>query len=1011
MSEPERDVWQEALIDAALDAVIVIDDHGLVLDFNHAAESSFGYRKSDVIGKPMVDLIVPPSLREAHNNGLERLRSSRIPKILGKRLELPAVRSDGTEFPVELLVVEVATEPRPVYVGYLRDISEQKLAEQTLRSSEERFRNLADTAPAMIWLADSDNQRTWFNRVWLDFVGETLENQLGHAWLQRVHPEDLERVLRTYDDAQESQVPYSIEFRLNHHDGSYRWILDHGTPVCDGVKSYSGYAGTCIDITERRKAEADLRLTQFTVDNAGDAVFWVGPDAELVYTNNRACESLGYTREELSQLRVWDFSPEFPPDQWGDHWKELQRTGGYTFETLHQRKDGSTFPVEISINYVEAEGQQLNFAFVRDLTDRREQELRIAESEAKLRAISDAAIDAVVLIDGNGRIAHWNPAAAGMFGYSTEEIASFRIDSILDTSISDTPLENWDDWFQAGDSQIFEMTARRRDGSVFPVELSLSRTQLDNHNQSWAVAVIRDATERKKVERQLKTALHDAKAANRAKSEFLALVSHEMRTPLNSILGMIELVLDTGLTPDQGEMLSTSRQSGQQLKRLISDMLDYSQIQIGRFDLRSGVFDLHKLLVRLREEYSQRAQSNGLEFRWQVASRLPQDLMGDERRLEQVIENILDNAIKFTETGFVALSVTWKSASKDHVRLQFKISDSGAGVEPQNQERIFNRFEQEDSSSTRSYGGIGLGLSICKQLVERMGGKIGYTERPGGGSEFTFDVLMQANPQHGTPAPTQIAESFTDLEGRTVLLAEDDPPSRAVASRMLEKAGVRVLQAIDGLDAVEKFEASNDPIDAVFMDMMMPRLDGLEAAEQIRKLHPHVPIIAMTAQAMKGDRERILAAGIDDYVPKPIERKLVLRALQNALGDAELPDQEASDTATDDSASFDYAALFSRCDEDEDLYHEIVRLFLETCDETLARIDRSLVSGDVEELIQAAHRLKGAVGNMCAPKSLSMAAQLEAAAREGDLEKVHLDYAQLRLEVQQLRTQLNASTR
>lgn len=526
---------------------------------------------------------------------------------------------------------------------------------------------------------------------------------------------------------------------------------------------------------------------------------------------------------------------------------------------------------------------------------------------------------------------------------------------------------------------------------------------------SWAVVVIRDATERNNVERQLKTALHDAKAANRAKSEFLALVSHEMRTPLNSILGMLELALDTGLTPDQCEMLSTSRQSGQKLKRLIGDMLDYSQIRIGRFDLRVGVFDLQKLLVRLREEFSQRAQSNGLDFRWQVAQGVPQDLMGDERRLEQVIENILDNAIKFTEAGFISLSVTSEATSEDDVRIRFQISDSGVGVDPKNRKRIFQRFEQEDSSSTRSYGGIGLGLSICRQIVERMGGKISHAERPGGGSEFTFDVFMKVSTSSGPTTPIRSVEAFTDLKGRSVLLAEDDPPSRAVASRMLEKAGVRVLQAIDGLDAVEKFQAAICPIDAVFMDMMMPRLDGLEAAEQIRRLHPKIPIIAMTAQAMKGDRDRILAAGIDDYLPKPIERKLVLRALQNALARMEPMDQDASDSTKKDIATFDHAALFARCDKDEELYHEIVRLFLETCDETLARISRSLMSKDVEELIQATHRLNGAASNMCAPKALNLAAQLEAAARLGDLEKVHIAYAQMRLEVQYLCSRLTAS--
>jgi len=497
----------------------------------------------------------------------------------------------------------------------------------------------------------------------------------------------------------------------------------------------------------------------------------------------------------------------------------------------------------------------------------------------------------------DGRILMANPALLEMLGYSRfEEIAGRNLE--LSTEAVPTERSRFRELLERnGRLRRFETTWIRRDGSLLPVEENAIVVRDPDGSPVYYEGAVQDITERKLAERkladyaeqlqhkneELAKALAAANEASEMKSRFLANMSHEIRTPMNGVVGMAELLLATELTGEQREYVSVIQESAQALLTVINDILDLARIEAGKLKLEAAPFHLPAAIDDTVKMLAIAARGKGLELECRIAPEVPRWVSADAVRLRQVLTNLIGNAIKFTERGWVRVEVEPAELCESDCLLHFRVKDTGIGIRPEIRERLFAPFEQADTSAARKYGGTGLGLAICAELVSMMGGEIGVQSELGRGSTFWFTARFALAAPPGAPQPEPEAAPG-GARGR-VLVVEDNEVNRRVIARMLEKAGHEVHTVSSGQEALQTLRES--AYDVVLMDVQMPDMDGLEVTRQIRRLEEAVrrtPIIALTANAMAGDRERCLAAGMNDYLSKPVARTEVLEKIQHWLG-------------------------------------------------------------------------------------------------------------------------------
>jgi len=912
------------------------------------------------------------------------------------------------------------------------NITERKQAEDALRESDKRFRVMADGCPTPIWVTDAQGGIQFTNRAFREFCGAPHEHLDGHQWKLLIHPEDLPEFFRETERAVRTRTTLKAEARVQRSDGEWRWIIAHTEPRFSPQGEFLGHAGLSTDITERKQAELALKNSEekfrqlaenirevfWMMNAAGTEILYVGPAYEQIW--GRTCESL-YARP-MDWLEAIH-----PDDRAGAHETFMRQLQGETIDSEYRitTADGMerwirdrAFPVR------DQDGQMIRVAGIaEDVTERKRAEQILRNSEEKFRQLAENIHEVFFVMTPEGaEVLYISPAF--------EEVWERSLESIYLNPMSWVEAIHPDDREQAhllaarqllGELVVLEYRIRTPDGKEKWIRARCSPIHDETGALIRVVGIAEEITERKRYEAELIRARQEADAASAVKSEFLANMSHEIRTPMNGVIGMTGLLLDTELTAGQRRYAEIARASGESLLQIINDILDFSKIEAKKLELDTIDFNLLSLLDNLASVLSATAEAKGIELLSFADAAVPTQLRGDPGRLRQILTNLTGNAIKFTEKGEVVVRVAVTEQGESDCLLRFSVRDTGIGIAEDKIGIVFDKFSQAEASTTRKYGGTGLGLAISKQLVELMGGEVGVTSQEGAGSEFWFTVRLGRSLGLASQSEAALTDSqATALLNARILLAEDSETNREVALGMLANLGLTADAVGNGAEALAALEAAT--YDLVLMDVRMPVMDGIEATRRIRDrrsavLNREIPIVAMTANAMNTDRERCLAAGMNDFVPKPVSKPVLRDALKRWLRP---PDDVAQAAAKPmayaqpvppqakegDAVVFDRAGVLQRLEGDCELASAIMEVFLDDLPRQIESLKDLIARRDANGAGHQAHSIKGAAANVGGERMRRVALEMETSADAGNLTGVACRMGKLETEFRLLKDAL-----
>jgi two-component system sensor histidine kinase/response regulator len=893
------------------------------------------------------------------------------------------------------------TGPGRRLLGVSFDITERKEAETKLVEANERFALAAEAAGLAFWDLDIETSSVHWDDQMFRLFGVDPKNGNDLALrFKYVHADDHARLEEEMRGAVAGTRSFDCEYRIVRPDGCVRHLKAAASVKRDSTGRGRRLLGVDFDITERKEAEN-----------------------KLIEANERFALAA-----EAASLGFWDLDIETGSVRWDDQMFRLfgleptdERARTFRFKHVHtddrMRVDEEirsaivgprSFDSEYRIVWPDGgvrhvksaatlkrdptgpAGRLIGVSF--DITERKEAEDQLVEANERFALAAQAAGLGFWDYDIELKTSRWDDQMFRLCGLDRAEAEPVALrrghrhpddrarlnDELRDAAAG---LRRFDSEYRVlwPDGRV-----RRLHGAA-----SLKRDSTGRGTRLLGVSF--DVTERREAELNLELARDAAEAANRAKSDFLAVMSHEIRTPMNGIMGMNALLLDTELTPRQRKMGETIRHSADSLLTIIDDILDISKLEAGKFDLEQVGFDLKSVLKGAIDLLAPRAEEKNLSFSADMTAISRRGLFGDPTRLRQIVLNLLSNAIKFTEHGDITVTVATSDAAEGSARTRFEVKDTGPGVNDEAKRRLFKPFEQADGSITRRFGGTGLGLSICKKLVELMGGEIGVTDRAGGGSVFWFEVVLPhaaADIDDRSEKTPEGGRSAAVRSGR-ILLAEDNDVNVEVATMILEGAGYAVDVAVDGMQAVDAFNRNS--YDLVLMDVQMPKLDGLSAARQIRASErdgKRLPIIAMTANAMKEDRRRCIDAGMDDYLSKPLKPALLIETVHRWM-DRSLASAAPSSLAETDPIEALPVLDMEAIDElASSLPAKRIVPFLRLCllraDEETAAMARLNRTSALDEIRNEAHKLISNAGTFGARQVQQLATRLQTACDEGD---------------------------
>lgn len=964
----------EKLFNLSIDMICVAGTDGYFKKTNPAFQTTLGWSLDELKEKPFFDYIHPDDVN-ATANEIEKL--SKGFKTIG--FENRFITKEGNYLSIAWVANPDEQTGEIFAIG--RNISDKKLWEQKLLSSEAKYRGFFENSRSLVCTHDLKGNILSINHASALSIGYSVEEACTLNFLDIVPPHTKHLVQLFLNELEQTGMSKGL-MKINHKSGPTKtWMYD--SVVIQQPDGSKIVLGTAVDMTDRILLEKELKESNdrfFKIFDKNPVIMVISNMAttKIEYVNETFLEVFGYTKEEVIGKTSIELNIISAEER--EKIIAVLKKEGYvrSVEGIMRKKNGEKIWILNSIEIIDINGNPFIVSSINNIDERKKMEEEISRLAEFQNIILNGTDYSIISTSELGIIKSFNKGAEKMLGYKAEELIGvtpailhegsevverskvltdelkINVEPGVDVFLIKPRITNLND--------VNEWTYIRKDGSKLPVELAVSTLRGSKNEIVGYLGIAKDISESKMAKEAILNAIEKAEQAVVAKNSFLANMSHEIRTPMNAIIGFTDLLYQSELDENQMECVSSIKLAGGNLLSIINDILDFSKIESGKITIENVPFSLKDTLKNIYNLLTPKAKEKNLEYEFFLDASLPDVVVGDSVRLNQIMVNLIGNAIKFTEKGSITVSAKKIEENNTFYKIKFVVRDTGIGISEDKINLVFDRFAQANAETTRKFGGTGLGLSIAKNLIELQGGEIKLKSELGRGSEFSFEIqYKKADEKLVNKGKESTLTPQKTLGNIRILLCEDNLLNQSLAKKVFIKFGFNFEIADNGKIGVEKLKT--EKFDLVLMDLQMPEMDGYQATLAIRNdLKLQIPIIAMTAHSLIGEKEKCMEIGMNDYVGKPFTQEDLYSKICSNLLNTSNPSGDSSTNSPVqlntnlDSINLNFLKEFS--EGNKQFEKEMIELFLDQVPKDIADLDKAFKESDTLVIKQIAHKLK-----------------------------------------------------